>query len=141
MGMGSLNTGVLMIGVEPREFDHFQRMVKDALHSHDMGWSRIASPSLSFEQAFLLALLHCDLDVVYVANQVGRTEREMRRGVTLLAEALKSHPGRPWVALEDESLCYLEPILEEVGITVMTGLLLDIVLSLRHDRLAKGGSA
>ncbi|RJQ34669.1 hypothetical protein C4556_02080 [Candidatus Parcubacteria bacterium] len=134
-----MNADVLMIGVDPRHFDHYQRMVKGGLQSMNMGWNYVANPAESFGYAIEFLAKRPELDLVFIANQVDWNDDELRDGVTALAEALAKHPAKPWVVL-NPGLEWLRPAFLAEGVNV-DGVSIEVALWERHRRKTESAEA
>lgn len=106
-----LNADVLMFGVDPEQYDHFQRLVKGGLQIKHMGWSYVANPRNTFPDAMEFVRRRRELDLVFIANQIGLSDSALRQGCDELAQAIAAHPAKPWVVL-DAPLQYLKHIFE-----------------------------
>lgn len=99
-GIVPRNADVLMLGVKPGHFDHFQRMLKGDFQSAHMGWNYVANLGKSFDDVINRFLPNRpELDVVYFTNQVGLSPDELRSETTKLTFELAKHPAKPWVVL------------------------------------------
>lgn len=117
-GMVPMDADVLMIGVNPDDFDHFQRTVKGVFQSMHMGWSYVANLAKTFEYAaFSFIPKRPDLDVIYLTNQVERAHDELRSGAALLVASMaeQKYDIKPYVVL-DSSTEFLKPIFDAAGI-------------------------
>ncbi len=117
-GIVPMDADVLMIGVKPDWFDTFQRMVKGGFQSMHMGWSYVANLGESFEDVAKDYIpKRPDLDVIFIANDVGRSRSELESGARMLVEAILSqtYDIKPYIALTDTT-DFLKPIFETAGI-------------------------
>ena len=111
-GIVPMDADVLMIGVKPEHFDHFQRGVKAGFQSMNMGWSYVANLGESFDYVIKEFLpKRPKLDMVYITNEVGLSHGELQEGATRLADALSKHPATPWVVLGNDVM-WLKSIFE-----------------------------
>lgn len=112
-----LEADVLMVGVDTSHYDHFQRLVKGDLQSLHMGWNYVANPRNTFAEAIEYIGRRPTLDVVFITNQTGFSDADLRQGCAELAQALAAHEAKPWVVL-DTHLQYLRHIFEIESVDV-----------------------
>jgi len=134
-GIVPMDADVLMIGVVPDHFDHYQRMVKGGFQSMHMGWSYVANLGKTMDYVIKEFLpKRPDLDVIYICNQVNRPVAELRADAAKLIQALAGlkFEMQPWIAL-DEDVAFLEPIFLAGGVTTLRSSI-EIVAGERHSQ-------
>lgn len=128
MGIVPMNADVLMIGINPDHFDHYQRMVKGGFQSRHMGWSYVANLAKTFEYAASNFIPRRPaLDVIYITNQIGHTDEELHAGAALIIASIgeQEYDIKPYVAL-DSSTEFLKPVFDAAGIFAECWMIEDI---------------
>lgn len=138
-GPRPLNADVLMIGVDPDHFDHYQRMVKGGFQSMNMGWCYVANLSKTFADAVEFLAKRPELDMVYLTNEIKLAKSDMLAGASAVALALSTHPAKPWVALGSGHE-YLLHLFESHGVRAECCCIEDLTAE-RHRHLSQSEAA
>src|SRR3989338_5981987 len=131
---------VLILGLAPRHFDDFRRLVQVSMHQDDPELMLNATPCKSFAEVVDQIRHTPQLDVVYITNELERAMSDMIVGAGELARALARHTNRPVVVLSF-TLDYLVPVIESEGVDAVIRVALARAIVYRHRKVAVKATA
>lgn len=88
---------ILALGVSPNKRDSFERAVALSLSHLHPDWECVVTFGESFDHVEEILRRRPELDILYMANEVGLSSDALRRGVTRSTYELAKLPAKPCV--------------------------------------------
>lgn len=130
---------ILILGVSPNNFNFFEQMTELRLRRLHTGWDCVVNFDESFENVIGEFLpKRPELDLVFIANQVGASPDELRSAATKMSFELARHRAKPCVVLTPD-LAWMAHIFDTRQVKICSSI--EAAMTARYEKKCEAARA